>query len=329
MIIDRSQRTWILTVAAIGLAVMALYFVYAASMPNGPSGRSVPGLLFGTAGTAVILFEVLLSARKKLPAFPLGRLRIWLSAHVWLGLLSYLLILCHAGWRWGHGIAGLLMWLFLMITVSGVWGMVLQHYLPRRMTELVPRETVYEQIPLVIRHLRQDADERVQYVTAELQLKEYDDEVDRTWFGAFRAGGIKYHFDPEQRRNAQEKLDADLARRKAVPQIVVEERFAEALRLQYTKEIRPFLQQRPAPATRELFRNAATITAYFKHLRTFMPLPMHGVLQDLEEIVDERRQLETQSQMHLWLHGWLLVHVPLSAGLLLLIAVHVVTSLRF
>jgi hypothetical protein len=298
-------------------------------MPNGPSGRSVPGLLFGSAGTAVILFECLLSARKKLPASPLGLLRTWLSAHVWLGLLSVLLILCHAGFRWGHGIAALLMWLLLIITLSGVWGVVLQHYLPRRMTELIPRETVYEQIPLVIRHLRQDADERVQYVTPELKVKDDADEGDRTWFGAFRAGGIKYYFDPEQRRNAQEKIAAELARRKAAPQILVEERFAEALRLQYTREIRPFLYQRPAPATRELFRNAATITAYFKHLRTFMPLAMHGVLQDLEEIVEERRQLETQAQLHLWLHGWLLVHVPLSAGLVLLIVVHVATSLRF
>jgi hypothetical protein len=325
MIIDRSQRAWILTVAAIGLAVTVLYFIYAASMPNGPSGRSAPGLIFGGAGTALILLEALLSLRKKFPAFPLGRMSVWLRAHVWLGLLSFLLILCHSGWHWGHGIAGLLMWLFLIITLSGVWGVVLQHYLPRRMTELIPRETVYEQIPVLIRQLRQDADERVQYVTADLKLKD-DDEEDRD---VFQAGGIKYYFDPEQRRNAQQKIDAEMARRKASPQILVDERFAEALRLQYLKEIRPFLKQRPSVATQGLFRNAAIVAAYFKHLRTFMPLAMHVVLQDLEDIVEERRQLQTQARMHLWLHGWLLVHVPLSAGLLLLIVVHVAISLRF
>jgi hypothetical protein len=330
MIIDRSQRAWVLTVAAIALAATALYLVYAASMPNGPNGRSVPGLIFGFAGTALILLEALLSLRKKLPAYPLGRLRVWLSAHVWLGLLSFLLILCHSGWHWGHGIAGLLMWLFLIITLSGMGGMVLQHYLPRRMTELVPRETVYEQIPQVIRHLREDADERVQYVTADLKLRGKDDDgEERTWMGAFRAGGIKFYFDPEQRRNAQQRIDAEIARRKAAPQIPVDEQFTEALRLQYLKEIRPFLMRRPSLASRGLFRNPAAIAAYFKHLRTFMPLAMHVVLQDLEDIVEERRQLETQAQMHLWLHGWLLVHVPLSAGLLLLIAVHAVTSLRF
>jgi len=328
MIIDRSQRPWILTVAAIGLAVTALYLVYAALARNGPSGRSAPGLFFGVAGTALIVMEALLSVRKKLPAFPLGRLRIWLSAHVWLGLLSFLLILCHSGWRWGHGVAGLLMWLFLAITLSGIWGMVLQHYLPRRITELVPRETVYEQIPLVIRHLRQDADERVQYVIADLDTED-EVEEEHIWQSVFRAGGIKFHFDPEQRKSAQQKREAEMARRRAAPQILVDKPFADALRLQYQKEIRPFLQHRPAMSTRGLFRNAVAVGAYFKHLRTFMPLAMHVVLQDLEDIVEERRQLEMQAQMHLFLHGWLLVHVPLSAALLLLIAVHAVTSLRY
>jgi hypothetical protein len=222
------------------------------------------------------------------------------------------------------------MWLFLIITLSGVWGLILQHYLPRRITELVPRETVYEQIPLVIHHLRQDADERVEYVTADLMLKDKDEEEDeKTWLDRFRAGGVKFHFEEQQRRSAQEKIDVEIARRKAAPQILVDEQFAEALRLQYLREIRPFLKQRPAAVTRELFRTAAAVAAYFKRLRTIMPLATHVVLEDLETMVEERRQLETQVRMHLWLHGWLLVHVPLSAAFLLLIAVHAVVSLRF
>jgi hypothetical protein len=329
MIIDRSHRTWIVTVAALGMASAALYMVYAWSMPNGPNGRSVPGLIFGAAGAALILTETLLGVRKKLPAFPLGRVSVWLKAHVWLGLLSFLLVLCHTGWRWGHGLDAALMWLFLIITLSGVWGMFLQHYVPGRMTELIPRETVYEQIPQVIRRLRQDADERVQYVTADLRLKRKD-EQDQSWLDVFRAGGVKVHFDPEQQRNFHQKQDAEAARRKAAaPQILVDPRFAEALRLQYLNEIRPFLKQRPAAPTRRLFRSATIAAAYFNHLRAFMPLAMHGVLQDLQDIVEERRQLEMQAQMHFWLHGWLLVHVPLSAALLLLIAVHAISSLRY
>src|SRR5439155_6897531 len=57
------------------------------------------------------------------------------SAHVWLGVLSFLLILMHAGFRWGSGLAALLMWLFLAIVVSGLFGIAVQNYVPRRMTE--------------------------------------------------------------------------------------------------------------------------------------------------------------------------------------------------
>ena len=46
------------------------------------------------------------------------------------------------------------MWLFAVILVSGIFGVALQNYIPRRMTELVPHETIYEQIPTVIRGLR-------------------------------------------------------------------------------------------------------------------------------------------------------------------------------
>ena len=44
---------------------------------------------------------------------------------------------------------------------------------------------------------------------------------------------------------------------------------------------------------------------------------------------EEKRQLDRQSRLHKVLHGWLLVHIPLSYALLLLGAVHAVMALRF
>jgi len=64
-------------------------------------------------------------------------------------------------------------------------------------------------------------------------------------------------------------------------------------------------------------------------LRTIMPVAAHDVLRDLEEICEERRQLIVQRRLHLWLHTWLLAHVPLSFALLVLTAVHAVLSLRY
>jgi hypothetical protein len=60
-----------------------------------------------------------------------------------------------------------------------------------------------------------------------------------------------------------------------------------------------------------------------------MVAPVHGVLDDLENICEEEHQLRRQIRIYVWLHGWLLVHVPLSMALLVLGAVHAVMALRY
>jgi hypothetical protein len=301
---------------------LAAYFAYAVWSPNGPHGGSVMGLVFGSAGTGIVVFECLLGLRKKYPASRLGRVRTWLRAHVWVGLLSFLLILMHSGFRWGHGLAGALMWLFAAILASGIFGVALQNYLPRRMTELTPHETIFEQIPNVVRGLRSEADERVEFITADLGLDDDGAEL-------VRAGGVKQYFDADQRKSAAEKVQAAAERRKAAPQIDVDPEAREALRAHYLQEIRPYLTESPAPYFRKLFATAPRVAAYFGHLHIIMPVAAHGILADLSQICEERRQLLAQKRMHLWLHGWLLVHVPLSFALLVLTAVHAALSLRY
>ena len=56
---------------------------------------------------------------------------------------------------------------------------------------------------------------------------------------------------------------------------------------------------------------------------------LHESVAELESICEERRQLADQKRLHHWLHGWLLIHVPLSLALLLLGAVHAVIALRY
>ncbi len=322
MILDRRQSRWATGCGIAAALSLAAYVPYVLLSPNGARGGSLMGLFFGALATAAIVFECLLGARKRYPASPLGRVKTWVSAHVWLGLLSFLLVLCHSGFRWGHGLAGILMDLFAVILASGIFGVALQNYIPRRMTELVPRETIYEQIPAVIRGLRAEADERVEFITADLGIEEEEPEL-------VRAGGVKQYFDPAQKKSAGEKVQAVVEKRKASPQIEIEEGATQALRAHYLQEIRPYLTESPAAASRRLFSTREHLGAYFNHLRTIMPVAAHDVLRDLEEISEERRQLLVQRRLHLWLHTWLLVHVPLAFAFLLLAAVHAVLSLRY
>jgi hypothetical protein len=67
----------------------------------------------------------------------------------------------------------------------------------------------------------------------------------------------------------------------------------------------------------------------FTSLRTLLPAAAHATLSDLEDICNEARQLLQQERMHHWLHGWLLLHIPLSLALILLGAVHAVMAMRW
>ncbi len=322
MIVDKRQSRWAVFTGIALLAALLVYIVYVFLSPNGARGGSWMGLVFASLGTGIIVFECLLGLRKKYPASPVGQVKTWLSAHAWLGLLSFFLILMHSGFRWGHGLAGLVTWIFAVIVVSGIAGVALQHYIPRRMTELVKRETIYEQIPTVVRGLRLDADERVEFITADLDVREQEPET-------VYAGGVKRFYDRDQNERNVRRRQEEVDRRRASPQIVIDERSREVLRDRYLNEIRPFLADRPELPALQRFDEPEKVVPYFERLRTLMPPDAHRVVRDLEEICDERRQLIVQARLHRWLHWWLLVHVPLAFALLVLTGIHAVLSLRY
>jgi hypothetical protein len=190
------------------------------------------------------------------------------------------------------------------------------------MTQLVGRETIYEEIPNIIRQLRLEASARVEFVTADLHVDEEEAEF-------MQAGGIKRYFDPATKASAAEKVKEVVDKRKASPQIVVEEAAAQALRAHYMQEVRPYLDERPAPLSRRLFETPEKLQAYFAYLRTLLPEATYPVVNDLEQICDERRQLIVEARLYQWLHSWLFAHVPLSFAFLVLTFVHAVMALRW
>lgn len=114
----------------------------------------------------------------------------------------------------------------------------------------------------------------------------------------------------------------------AAPEIILlSEEEGASLRRFYLSEMRPFLE-RPKQRGQRL-ADAAKAASAFGGLRTLLPAPAHSTLTDLEDICDEARQLTRQERLHHWLHGWLLMHIPLSLALILLGAVHAVMALRY
>ncbi len=292
MRIDHTHKNWL--VASLGIFGVSalLYGIYRIPASGGSMGGTALGLAFGSAGLAFMIFAALLGARKKVPVWRVGRAQTWMRGHLWLGLLSLPMIVFHSGFRYGHGLTAVLMTLLIIVVASGIFGAALQHYMPRVMTREVTMETIYEEIDHVRAQLREEAEELVTQATAEKEKA--------------AAAGTPSSIVTSAAAGGDE---------------------AAPLRNFFESELAPFLAN---PSARgQALSDAAQARNAFAQLRMLVPPALHTTIEDLESICEEERQLSLQARLHLWLHGWLLLHIPLSLALILLGAVHAVMALRY
>ena len=87
------------------------------------------------------------NVRKKLPFLPLGNSETWLQIHIYLGFFTTLLFLIHLNFRLPHGwFEGVLAWLFVLVSASGMAGLFFSRVLPRRLATR-GGEVIFEKIP--------------------------------------------------------------------------------------------------------------------------------------------------------------------------------------
>jgi hypothetical protein len=325
MRMDRTQRGWAQGSLTILASSALAYAVYARQAPAGARGGSAMGLLFGVVGFAFMIFAALLGARKRVPTWRMGRAQGWMRGHLWLGLLSLPMILFHGGFHFGGPLTRVLMWLLIFTVGSGVFGAALQHYVPRTMTAEVPLETIYAEIGNVQKALREEADRAVESICGDMGLVKNEAEGQRA--GGFTALRPIAATAAPLRTSAAVSAGASAAVAPPTETILLSATECAPLKKFYLQELRVFLEQ-PGRHGQRLGDSEKAKMA-FAGLRTLLPAAAHGALEDMEEICDEARQLVRQEQLHRWLHGWLLVHIPLSLALIVLGAVHAVMALRF
>lgn len=318
---DKTQRDWAFASLVLLAASAIAYIAYAARAPEGVRGGSAAGLAFGSLGFAFMIFAALLGARKRVPVWRLGRAQGWMRGHLWLGFLSFPLILFHGGFHFGGTLTSVLMWLLIIVVGSGVFGAVLQNYLPRIITADVPLETIYAEIRNVRKLLREEADSEVEAICGSIES------LDSAKFSrgeGQRAGGFTAI---RSMTSASPSVATGVAVAAAPEILLLTPEESAPLRRFYLDEVRPFLANPKQRAFR--LSDPAKARAAFTGLRTLLPAAAHSSLDDLQDICDEARQLLLQERLHHWLHGWLLVHIPLSLALILLGAVHAVMALRY
>ena len=88
----------------------------------GPAAAARPVSFSVCSGGAIILFEMLLWPRKSLwRGWRLGRTKLWMTAHIWLGLLTIPLLLLHGGFHFSlttSTLAAVLMWLLVLVVAQ-------------------------------------------------------------------------------------------------------------------------------------------------------------------------------------------------------------------
>ncbi|HEY2827085.1 MAG TPA: hypothetical protein VGJ04_05740, partial [Pirellulales bacterium] len=274
---------------------------------------------------AIMLFEFMLWPRKHFRVWRVGMVKTWLRAHIWLGLLTVPLILLHSGFAWGGQLTTILAWLFIAVIVSGIFGLIMQQWLPRVMLDELPAETIVSQIDNVAQNLCGEAEQLVAAVCG-LEVEELT--AART--GQFVAPAVDD--DPESAGGPRYvtigavRQVGNVQGRVLQTQVIEPIPGCQPLAEAFIQDIAPFLLDGSEQSTLADSHRAAN---YFQRLRTALDPQTHEIIDVLESYCDQRRQFNRQRRLHRLLHGWLLIHLPLSVVLIVLMFIHIFTALKY
>ena len=300
-------------------------------------GGTPLGLVLGSLALGIFVFAALLGLRKKLPWLPVGNVQRWLRAHIWLTLLTVPLILLHSGFHLGGPMTSLLMALYAIVMLSGIFGLYLQHKLPTVMKERLRAEIVYEQIPQVRAELCAAAEK----LQKSLRAARGTEEAAAPVAVSTAAMPDVSHYAVFKTPSAAEKgATAATVRGTAVtPAAVFDPKKSESGVVEPTTDeaseavLAEFIERRLLPYLRvrrgDKLRlgNEREAEEMFRHLKLRVAAPYQVRVEEMQGWCDERRLLDRQTRMQHWLHGWLLVHAPVSFLLIVLTVWHAFVTL--
>jgi hypothetical protein len=271
-------------------------------------GRSVGGtplgIIYGCIAAAIFVFAALIGLRRKRPTMRFGRMQTWLKGHIWLTLLTVPLILLHCGFSLGSPMTTAFVVVYAIVMVSGVYGLALQHFIPRLMKERVPLETIFEQIP----HVRKQLEDMAVELRKSLEPAPAPTPTPAAPVAATGSVAVA-----EAAAVAIVEVAPD-------PSLDVLQRFIGEAALPYLAAKR---------GGKLLLGNQRVSDEQFRLLKVSVGPDWQPKVEQLQSWCDERRQLDLQTKFQHWLHAWLLVHVPVSVLLLIFTAWHAIAALYF
>jgi hypothetical protein len=127
----RWRRFWV----GVGAVLTAVY-VASALRGGFQHGGSAAGIAYGIFGAVAILVLLAFGVRKRWYRSTWGTLDGWLQSHIYLGLLSALVIFFHSGFRFHDRVAVAAFVTLGVVVASGFVGASLYTSVPRRLSEV-------------------------------------------------------------------------------------------------------------------------------------------------------------------------------------------------
>jgi hypothetical protein len=140
----RAERGWQIF-ALVSVAALSWWYIAAHRQP---SANRYHGLVlgFGWIGTSLALLAAALSIRKRVAYQGVGRMSAWLTAHIYLGIVSAFAIFYHSGLRAGGPLSAWLLTFFSLTVVSGLMGWWFARKLPPLLSAIEESPAILEDL---------------------------------------------------------------------------------------------------------------------------------------------------------------------------------------
>jgi len=160
----RVERLWLWTfVVALGVCALAFFLNV---LFGEVRSANAWGLSYGVAAALLMLGAALLGVRRRTMRFSSRRKlrssRAWLLFHIYASGLFLPLVLMHSGFGLPRGALTWWLWgLSIWTVLSGLFGLLLQKWIPRVLSSGLSIEVLYDRIPELVDDLRKRAEKLV------------------------------------------------------------------------------------------------------------------------------------------------------------------------
>jgi len=142
-VLNYNNRFWF-KIFIISLVLLIISYIFYAYYQRNPNGATFVGLLYGVLGLLAILLLMYYGIRKRTYNTTFGTLKGWLSFHIYIGVLTLVIVPMHAGFKFGINVHSLSFLLMAIVVLSGLFGTYFYINFPVKFTKY-GKELLYDE----------------------------------------------------------------------------------------------------------------------------------------------------------------------------------------